>query len=262
MFAETFPRNTKGWIKFPLDSRQRTALFPDAMEHPAKAHMFLVASLVDYLTEPGDTILDPFAGTGTILLAAMVGRKVICIDVEEGYITMLEHHLALLEPEVQEQVNLIQGDNRKLLPLPCDCIITSPPYAQTMRKKSIGPKDLAGKKELWTAFGEDLLAYSKSPDNLCNLNRFHYNQEMAKVYKLCYQSLKPGGSMAIIIKDNISNNRRIYLSRWVEIVCGKIGFKLTDWFKREAAGSPFLQFRRAKGKITVDDEDIMVFRKE
>lgn len=43
-------------------------------------------ALVSLLSTPGETVLDPFAGSGTTLLAARdLGRKAIGVEQDEGY---------------------------------------------------------------------------------------------------------------------------------------------------------------------------------
>ena len=75
-FAPDYPRNEQGWILFPRDVEWRRKLFPDGVfEHPAKANMFLIQELVRYLTEPGDVVLDPFGGTGTLLIGALEDQQ-------------------------------------------------------------------------------------------------------------------------------------------------------------------------------------------
>ena len=54
--------------------------------HPAEKSTKVAEMLIDWLTEPGDTILEPFMGSGTILVAARAsGRKAVAIEVEKEY---------------------------------------------------------------------------------------------------------------------------------------------------------------------------------
>lgn len=55
-------------------------------EHPTTKPLALMSELVRLFTDPGETILDPFAGSGTTGLAArMEGRRAILIEREERY---------------------------------------------------------------------------------------------------------------------------------------------------------------------------------
>ena len=54
--------------------------------HPVPKPLGLCRRLIDGLTVPGATVIDPFLGTGTTLVAAKdLGRKAIGIDIEEQY---------------------------------------------------------------------------------------------------------------------------------------------------------------------------------
>lgn len=54
--------------------------------HPAAFPKTLPAWFIRLFTDPGDTVLDPFAGSGTTLVAALeLGRKVIGIDTQAEY---------------------------------------------------------------------------------------------------------------------------------------------------------------------------------
>jgi hypothetical protein len=55
-------------------------------DHPCPKPTALMAELVTQFTDPGEVILDPFAGSGTTLLAAKrLGRRAIGIEVSEQY---------------------------------------------------------------------------------------------------------------------------------------------------------------------------------
>ena len=63
------------------------ALHPEKTEHPCQFPTALVDRLVKSLTEPGDTVLDPFVGSGTTLVVASAnGRKSIGIEVSPKYV--------------------------------------------------------------------------------------------------------------------------------------------------------------------------------
>lgn len=55
-------------------------------DHPCPKPEPLMCELVTQFTDPGETILDPFAGSGTTLLAAKrLGRRAIGIEINEGF---------------------------------------------------------------------------------------------------------------------------------------------------------------------------------
>jgi hypothetical protein len=63
-------------------------------DHPCPRKLNTVAWLVRWWSEPTDTILDPFCGSGTTLVAAKYkGRKAIGIEIEESYCEMAAERL-------------------------------------------------------------------------------------------------------------------------------------------------------------------------
>jgi site-specific DNA-methyltransferase (cytosine-N4-specific) len=54
--------------------------------HPARMNPGVAAFFIDFLTDPGDIILDPFAGSNTTgYVAEKLGRNWISIDIKEEY---------------------------------------------------------------------------------------------------------------------------------------------------------------------------------
>lgn len=265
-FAPEYPINEDGLILFPKDSDYRKELFPllKLDEHPAKANIYLVQAIVEYVSEPEETIMDIMAGTGTIMTAALIGRRVVCIDIEEDYIRILEQGAESLEaiaPGVGEMITIIEGDCLKLLPLQiADHIIFSPPYANIMRKtggKTGKMLDALSRETL----GEGMLKYSKHPDNIGNLNEFLYHQKMERIYKKTLDSLPVGGTLTIIIKDHIEKGQRMFLGERAKRDCIRAGYEEVGHYKWLPPGTVYTSMMRARGDFVVDDEDIIILRK-
>lgn len=63
--------------------------------HPTQKPLGLMQLLVDQFTDQGETILDPFAGSGTTLLAARaLGRRVIGVESDERHCESIVTRLA------------------------------------------------------------------------------------------------------------------------------------------------------------------------
>jgi len=82
------------------------------------------AAVIECLTDPGDVVLDPFAGYGTALAVAIrLGRSAIGVEI-------LPERVALIRGRAPE-ATVIEGDARGLHHLvsgPVDLCLTSPPY--------------------------------------------------------------------------------------------------------------------------------------
>ncbi len=261
VFAAEYGINDQGWIKFPDDKSYRKSLFPaEHNQHPAKANIYLVQSIVEYVSDPGDTLLDVMAGVGTLLVGALVGRNVICLEISNKFHMIQVAAVAKLEtiaPGISTAVSLFNVPCQTILPIPniADHIVFSPQYAGIMKAKGT---DSWNKDHAW-----DFEEYSAQPMNLGTMSEFLWTMEMAKVYSKCYDSLKSGGTMTLILKDHISAGQRIELTNKAIISCLEIGFTYdpSEHFKWAAPGMPYTVARRARGEATVEDEDIVVLRK-
>ncbi|MGE0120090.1 MAG: site-specific DNA-methyltransferase [Dongiaceae bacterium] len=63
--------------------------------HPAPYPVELAERIVRMFSFAGDSVLDPFAGSGSTAIAALrTGRSSISVEVEESYVTMAAHRIA------------------------------------------------------------------------------------------------------------------------------------------------------------------------
>ncbi len=67
--------------------------------HPCPKPLEWMRWLIRLTTRPGETILDPFAGSGTTGVAAMLeGRNAVLIEREPAYVEIIRRRLAEAEP--------------------------------------------------------------------------------------------------------------------------------------------------------------------
>lgn len=72
--------------KRPRDVVTYHKLASGEMIHPTEKPVGLLTSLVNAVTKPGDLILDPFAGSGSTLVAAKKsGRRFIGVELDDEY---------------------------------------------------------------------------------------------------------------------------------------------------------------------------------
>ena len=72
-------------------------------EHPTQKPIELISVIARWTTNEGDTIFDPFMGSGTTIVAAtQLGRKSIGIEIDEAYFKIAERRVyeASLQPQL------------------------------------------------------------------------------------------------------------------------------------------------------------------
>jgi DNA modification methylase len=75
---------------------------PSANHHPTVKPVALMRHLVRLVTPPGGTVLDPFAGSGTTLVAAVLeGMNAIGCEMTDEYLPIIEGRVAWAEEQVR-----------------------------------------------------------------------------------------------------------------------------------------------------------------
>ena len=131
-------------IRFRNDKKMRDKLYvAEAYAHPAKGNLYMWLEMIERYSSPGDTILDPMGGIGTTLIAALLGRNVCLVELEQHFVDpmraswekMRQHPMLGYE---MGEVLILRGDARALPIASADAILTSPPYAGSVEKHNHG----------------------------------------------------------------------------------------------------------------------------
>ena len=107
-------------ITLKPDKVLRDRLFtPESYQHPAKGHLGLWWEILERYTQPGQWVLDPMAGVGATMLGALMGRNIICVELEQHFIEPMRASWAKLRQSPMlghtlGQVVILRGDARAL----------------------------------------------------------------------------------------------------------------------------------------------------
>ena len=170
---------------------------------------------------------------------------------------------------------------------PIEGVITSPPYADiaagagglnTKPAKASGQQ--SGRKKGASQSADQ--RYGKETGQIAALHDESYWSAMAQVYAACFRALKPGGVMAVVVKDYVKKRQRVRLCDDTVRLLEYVGFTtiervhamlveehaVPDLFhgpntvKRTERKSFFRRLAEKKGSPPIDYEEVIFCRKE
>lgn len=174
--------------------------------HGANKPPRLMQALVEYFTKGGARVLDPFAGVGGTLIGCAIAeppRRCTGIEINPRW-AEVHAAVAAAHPEVAGQEMLV-GDSRALLadgerfPDGCfDFVAMDPPYnVHLERTMCDGTYDATHANRR-----TDYDMRSEDPGDLANLGTYdRYLAAMEEVFALCRRVTRPGGYMAVIVRN-------------------------------------------------------------
>jgi hypothetical protein len=122
------------------DGQRRAGRYvPDTRRHPRRTRAALVAHIVDKYSKPGQTVFDPFVGSGTTKVeAAYAGRHSIGVDCDPRWYSLTTRNILFAYSRgATAETWLSHADARDLHPLPrrlrrrVDLIVATPPTCFT-----------------------------------------------------------------------------------------------------------------------------------
>ncbi|HEY3476032.1 MAG TPA: DNA methyltransferase [Anaerolineales bacterium] len=202
----------KSWFLHNPPPRKKGVLV-----HPAKFPETLAQEFIEFFTKRGDTVLDPMAGTGSTLVAALrAGRNSYGIELNPKYAEIAkqiiqEERSTLGDPISNLQSQIFNGDAAQITTyqLPSiNYVLTSPPYWDMLHAKGAETQ-----KKRRTSDELDV-HYSDDPNDLGNIR--DYEEFLEKLVNI-YVGLKPllceKAYLTIIVK-NVKKGGKIYPLAW------------------------------------------------
>lgn len=228
--AETVPKPTlneldgKVWTRYSI-SVWEIVKTPEEnrVRHPAMFPVELCRRLIGIYTRTGETVLDPFMGSGSTVIAAKeLGRKGIGLDVNPAFVKLAESRLS--EKGVSAEHNAAPEihchDAKDLLeivrPESVDLVITSPPYWSIHQRKR-------------TADHKEPRPYSGLERDLGNIESYQrFLEALESVFARVRDVLKPGKRCIVIVMDIRVGSNFIPFHMDVTQKMREVGFVLED----------------------------------
>jgi DNA modification methylase len=213
--------------------------------HPAKYPETMAQEFIEFFTREGETVLDPMAGTGSTLVAALrSGRNSYGIELNPKYAKIAQQIIEEERKTLGEKIErltseLINGDAANATQLglaTCDYVLTSPPYWDMLRAKgSQTQKKRRSSTELDVHYSDD-------PNDMGNIEDYNlFVEKLVEIYAGLKPMLRAKGYLTIIVK-NVKKGGKIYPLAWdIARELGKT-YTLKDekiWLQDNQPLSPF-----------------------
>ncbi len=233
-----------------------------AYAHPAPFMVNDVKKLISMFTKKGMTVLDPFAGSGTSLLAAnYLDRKAIGIDLNPEF---KEITVKRLNEKGCSDYSYLVGDSNDLLNNveTVDYIVTSPPYHNILRNKSKGTRHHNGKNYRMGA-RDGVEYYSDLENDLGNYDEYDdFIEALRQIMQKAFEKLKDGKYCSIIISDFTVNKIEFCVQSDIYRMMIGIGFIFNGTTALLQNVKPLYPFGYPYAyKINHHHQNIMTFRR-
>ena len=194
------------------------------LKHPAIFTIKLVSKLIDTFCKPiGGKILDPFAGSGTALIAGMLKEKeVIGFDLNSKYKELFIKRATNsynFQNYGLENKYIIQNSNnlsQNIEPNSIDLCITSPPYWDILNQKR-------------SADYKKNLNYSNQEEDLGNIKEYNdFLKALKEISNEVFKVLKPKSYFILNVMDLRKKSKFYPLHIDASNIAKEVGFSFED----------------------------------
>lgn len=226
------------------------------IKHPAMFTVNLVSRLLDsYTSCNGEIVLDPFAGSGTTLIAATEkNMSAIGLDINEefrdAYISRIASSSGMTQGayhvcDIRDMATVVPKES-------VDICITSPPYWNILNRKRTADKAKPN-------------PYSAMKHDLGNINNYdEFRTALASAVTEIFNALKPGGFFILNVMDLRQKSKFYPLHMDASIDVSQCGFSLEDiiiWDRQDEYNNMRPLGYPYKFIINKVHEYLLVFRK-
>ncbi len=210
--AKTWLKFQKSWFIHNPPPRKQGVLV-----HPAKFPETMAQEFIEFFTKQGETVLDPMAGMGSTLIAALrAGRSSFGIELNPNYAAIARKLIQQERTDLGAAVKnlkseLIQGDAAQASEFgipPVHYILTSPPYWDMLHARG------AATQKKRRASNDLDVVYSNDPRDLGNLHEYEaFLEALVRIYSGLKPLLRSKAYLTIILK-NVKKGGKIYPLAW------------------------------------------------
>ena len=210
--SKTWLKFQKSWFIHNPPPRKK-----DVLVHPAKFPETMAQDFIEFFTRRGQTVLDPMAGTGSTLIAALrAGRNSYGIELNPKYAEIAEQIIkderkALGSSIENLKSEIVNGDALKAakFKIPTiDYVLTSPPYWDMLHAKGAETQ-----KKRRTSSDMDVF-YSEDPQDVGNIHDYEkFLEQLVAIYTGLKPVLRERAYITIIVK-NVKKGGKIYPLAW------------------------------------------------
>ncbi len=197
--------NGKKWLQYSISiwddiKKSKEEL---KLKHPAMFPSMLCERLIEIYSKKGDLILDPFAGSGSTLIAATAKeRKSIGLELSQDFIQLYETRLKQVDFFEENGGNvalMVKADARNLTRfVNSDSVtlsITSPPYWDILNQ----PRSADGKK---------VRNYGNNEGDLGNIRDYQkFLSALSDIFEKVFAVTKSNGFCCVILMDIRKGNK-------------------------------------------------------
>lgn len=280
------------------DARLRQIILHPTMVHPAKMNLYQIADLLRVYSVPGGTLLDPFGGAGSIMMACAPihgGMHVLTYEIADHFVAL--QHAAWnwyrSTIDMQDAYAIPPGTftahcgssaqmSATIASASVDLIITSPPYGgaesvdnrkrqnDTNTRTGMGNSkrlNYQGTNQSLVRAARQLTFAGRDPDDI-NLALIamgpQFERYIQRIWKACYTVLKPNALLIMITRDCVQKNTIVPLTASMQRGIMACGFQLEMIQHYHLNNIGFfhqIRQRRNADAVVVDRETISIFRK-